>query len=552
MTLSAKDKITLIPLGGVGERGKNMLLLETERDIVAIDCGFMIPDEEHLGIDLVIPDLTYLLEKRDKLRGIILTHGHEGHIGALPYLLRQIPVPVIGTPITIGIARSMLKNAGMVNANLKRVNPGEQAALGGIKAELITVSHTLPGAAAVALSTPCGKVVHTGDFHFDQTPPNGHFTDIHRLAELGREGVFLLLSDSANAEVAGYSPSERDTDAAIRSILQSAKGRVIMVGYGASLYRLQQVINTATIFGRRTHIAWENGIELLDLARQIGHLTFPSSALFDPKTDSLQPEEQVIVVSGFDSLEPTAPRHCGDQPTIAVQPGDTVVLVAPPGPGSEKTVARHIDNLFKIGAEVYPELTSWRHPFGHACRQELKLMLNLIQPRFFVPIHGEYRQLVWHARIAQQVGMPSDNVFVIENGDSLEFTSEKVRLGGRVTAGKVLVDGLGVGDVGNIVLRDRKQLSQDGIIIVVVTLDKEKGTAVAGPDIVSRGFVYVREAEELLEEAKDKVRLAVEKCQSSGATEWSTIKSQVRDVLGRFLFERTRRRPMILPIIMEV
>lgn len=553
LTLDTNNKLTLVPLGGVGERGKNMLLLETERDIIAIDCGCMIPEEELLGIDLVIPDITYLLENQDKVRGIILTHGHEGHIGALPYLLRQISVPIITTPMTAGIARANLKAAGLKNADLKSVNSGEQIALGDFKVELINVSHTLPGAAAVVVSTPCGKVVHTGDFHFDQTPPNGHFTDIHRLAELGREGVFLLLSDSTNAEVAGYSPSERETGTAIRNILKNATGRVIMVGYGASLYRLQQVINVATAFGRRTHISWQNGMDMLNLARQVGQLSFPSSALFDPKTNELPPNKQVIVVSGFDSLETTgATRYNSQQPTVPVQTGDTVVLVAPPGPGSEKTVARHIDNLFKAGAEVYPELTSWRHPFGHACREELKLMLNLVQPQFFVPIHGEYRQLVWHARIAQQVGMVPDNIIVIENGISVEFTPEKARLAGRITAGKVLVDGLGVGDVGNIVLRDRKQLSQDGIIIVVVTMDKEKGTVVAGPDIVSRGFVYVREAEELLEEAKEKVCQALDKCQSTRATEWSAIKSQVRNVLGKFLFERTRRRPMVLPIIMEI
>lgn len=550
--MTQKNKLTLIPLGGVGERGKNMLLLETERDIIVIDCGLMLPEEELLGIDLVIPDISYLLDNKEKVRGIVLTHGHEGHIGALPYLLKQISVPVIATPMTTGIAQANLKAAGIKTAKLNSVNPGEQVSFGDFKIELVTVSHTLPGAAAVIASTPCGKVVHTGDFHFDQTPPNGHFTDIHRLAELGREGVFLLLSDSSNSEVAGYSPSERETATAIRNILQTAKGRVIMVGYGASLYRLQQVVSTAALLGRRTHIAWPEGLALLDLAQRVGHLSFSSSAFFNPKFDKLPPQEQVIIVSGFDSLETNNASHYHMQSSVSVQTGDTVVLVAPPGPGSEKTVARHIDNLFKAGAEVYPELTSWRHPFGHACREELKLMLNLIQPQYFVPIHGEYRQLVWHARIAQQVGIPIDNILVIENGISVEFTSSKARLAGRVTAGKVLVDGLGVGDVGNIVLRDRKQLSQDGIIIVVVTMDKEKGTVVAGPDIVSRGFVYVREAEELLDEAKDKVRQALEKCQNSRATEWSVIKSQVRNVLGKFLFERTRRRPMILPIIMEI
>lgn len=549
MTLDTNNKLTLIPLGGVGERGKNMLLLETERDIIAIDCGYMIPEEELLGIDLVIPDISYLLDNQEKVRGIILTHGHEGHIGALPYLLKQISVPVIATPMTAGMAQVNLRAAGLKGADLRSVDPGEQVSLGGFKVELVTVSHTLPGAAAVVVSTPCGRVVHTGDFHFDQTPPNGHFTDIHRLAELGRQGVFLLLSDSSNAEVAGYSPSEQETGTAIRNILQSAKGRVIMVGYGASLYRLQQVIKTAAAFGRRTYISWPDGRALLDLASEVGHLSFAASALFDPKADELPPHQQVIVVSGFDSLENTGTASYGSKPVVSVQASDTVVLVAPPGPGSEKTIARHIDNLFKAGADVYPELTSWRHPFGHACREELKLMLNLIQPQFFVPIHGDYRQLVWHARIAQQVGLLADNILVVENGISVEFTPSKARLAGRITAGKVLVDGLGVGDVGNIVMRDRKQLSQDGIIIVVVTMNKEKGVVVAGPDIVSRGFVYVREAEGLLEEAKEKVRLALDKCQTS---QWSIIKSQIRDVLGRFLFERTRRRPMILPIIMEI
>jgi len=550
LSFKTNGKLALIPLGGVGERGKNMLLLETKQDIIAIDCGHMLPEQELLGIDLVIPDITYLLEKRNKVRGIVLTHGHDGHIGALPYLLEQISVPVIATPMTAGIAQLKLKAAGLDRVDLRRVNPGEQTRLGNFNIELVTVSHTLPGAAAVVVSTPYGKVVHSGDFHFDQTPPNGHFTDIHRLAELGREGVFLLLSDSSNAEVAGYSPSEQETGAAIRAILQKATGRVIMVGYGASLYRLQHVINTAAMFGRRIHIAWPKGRALIKLASEVGGLSF-APALFDPGVEQVPPHKQVIVVSGFDSLECNATDY-NLRPTVRVCSGDTVVLVAPPGPGSEKIVARHIDNLFKIGANVYPELTSWHHSCGHACREELKLMLNLVQPRFFVPIHGDYRQLVWHARIAKQVGIPANNILVVENGVRIEFASDKAQIAGRVTAGKVLVDGLGVGDVGNIVLRDRKQLSQDGIIIVVITLSKEDGNIIAGPDIISRGFVYVREAEELLQEAKEQVRLALAEYEGTEAIEWSAIKSQVRNVLGRFLFERTRRRPMILPIVMEI
>ncbi|MDK2927995.1 MAG: ribonuclease [Bacillota bacterium] len=552
MSAGAKDKLTLIPLGGLGERGKNMLLLETERDIMVIDCGLMIPEEELLGIDFVIPDMSYLLENREKVRGVVLTHGHEGHIGALPYLLRELNVPVYGTPMTLGIASTRLRHAGVGGAHLRSVNPGEVFGLGSFKVELVTVSHTLPGAVAVVVSTPCGRVVHTGDFHFDQTPPNGNFTDIHRLAELGREGVLLLLSDSTNAEVAGFSPSEREPLGAIRNILRGAQGRVIMVGYGASLYRLEQVVAAASEFGRRTCVAWPEGLELLELARRVGHLHFPPEAMFDPAREKLPHQEQVIIVPNFESLEPIAGVRGNGRDTVAVQAGDAVVLVAPPGPGSEKLVARNIDTLFKVGAEVFPELTSWRYSFGHASREELKLMLNLVRPRFFVPVHGEFRQLVWHARTARQVGIAAENTFVIENGTSVEFTAEKARVANRITAGKVLVDGLGVGDVGNIVLRDRKQLSQDGILIVVVTMDKQKGQVVAGPDIVSRGFVYVREAEELLEEAKDRVRQALEKCETAHATEWSTIKSQVRDTLGKFLFERTRRRPMILPIIMEV
>jgi len=548
----SKNRLTLIPLGGVGERGKNMLLLETDRDILVIDCGLMIPEEELLGIDFVIPDINYLLENRDKIRGIVLTHGHDGHIGALPYFLKELNVPVFGTPMTLGIAALKLKRAGLHTTELKAINPGETYSLGSFKVELITVSHTLPGSVAVLVSTPLGRVLHTGDFHFDQTPPNGNFTDIHRLAEVGRAGVLLLLSDSTNAEVPGFSPSEKEPSSAITGIMRNARGRVIVIGYGASLYRLEQVVAAALSFGRRTQVAWSEGLELLKLARRVGHLRFPPEALFDPGVENLPPEKQVIIVPSFDSLEPVAGMRANGRPAVSVQSGDVVVLVAPPGPGSEKLVARNIDNLFKVGAEVYPELTSWRHAFGHASREELKLMLNLIRPRYFIPIHGEFRQLVWHARIARQVGMPEENIFVVENGTSVEFTPERARVANRITAGKVLVDGLGVGDVGNIVLRDRKQLSQDGIIIVVVTMDKQKGQIVAGPDIVSRGFVYVREAEELVEEAKDRVRQALEKCEASRATDWSTIKSQVRDALGKFLFERTRRRPMILPIIMEV
>ncbi|NLY50112.1 MAG: ribonuclease J [Firmicutes bacterium] len=552
LTVGTKNKFTLIPLGGLGERGKNMMVLETDRDIVVIDCGLMNPEEELLGIDFVIPDVSYLLENRDKVRGIILTHGHDGHIGALPYLLKQLSIPVFGTDMTLGVAAMKLREAGLSTEVLRRVNPGERFSLGTFKVEPVSVSHTLPGAVAVVVSTPCGRVLHTGDFHFDQTPPNNNFTDIHRLAELGREGVFLLLSDSTNSEVPEFSPSEKENIGAIRNILRSAKGRVIMIGYGANLYRLEQAVAAAADMGRRTNVAWPEGRELLNLAQQMGHLSFPEESFFDPRNEQVAPEEQVIVVPDFETLEPVAGIRADGRTTVPVQAGDTVVLVASPGPGSEKRVARNIDNLFKVGAEVYPELTSWPHPFGHASREELKLMLNLVQPRYFVPIHGEFRTLVWHARIAQQVGIPEENIFVVENGTSIEFTPDKARLGNRITAGKVLVDGLGVGDVGNIVLRDRKQLSQDGILIVVVTLDKQKGQVVAGPDIVSRGFVYVREAEELLEEAKDKVRQALEKCETSRATEWATIKSQVRDTLGKFLFERTRRRPMILPIIMEI
>ncbi|MDS1029057.1 ribonuclease J [Bacillota bacterium LX-D] len=550
------NKLAIIPLGGLGEIGKNMTVVKYGNNIIVIDSGLIFPEDEMLGIDIVIPDISYLLENRQMVKAIILTHGHEDHIGALPYVLKEINVPVYGTKLTLGLLQGKLKENNLQNsAKLNCVKPRDRIKIGPFEVEFIRVSHSIPDAVALAIHTPIGTVVHTGDFKLDQTPVDGEVVDFYKLAQLGENGVLVLMSDSTNVERPGFTMSEKSVGQTFEDAFNQAKERIIIASFASNVHRLQQIITTAHKFGRKVAVAGRSMVNVVNVAQEHGYLNIPKGTLVEIDDIINMPKEKVVIITTGSQGEPMSAltrMAMSDHKRLEIIPGDTVIISATPIPGNEKLVARTIDHLFKQGADVIHEAVSGIHVSGHASQEDLKLMLNLIKPKFFIPVHGEHRMLVKHARLAQEVGIPENNIFVADNGQIIEFSRNRGSFAGKVTAGRVLVDGLGVGDVGNIVLRDRKQLSQDGILIVVVTLNKDTGNVVAGPDIVSRGFVYVRESEELMEDAKEKVRQSLEKCAERQVTEWSTIKSNVRDTLGKFLYEKTRRRPMIMPIIMEV
>jgi len=551
------DKITLIPLGGLGEIGKNMMVVRYKDEIVVIDSGLMFPEDELLGIDVVIPDITYLIENQNLIKGIVLTHGHEDHIGALPYVLKDLDVPIFGTKLTLGILGGKLKEANFSSSRpkLNIVKPRDSINLGSFEIEFFKVSHSIPDAVGLVVHTPVGTILHTGDFKLDQTPVDGKVTDFNRIAQLGAEGVLVLLSDSTNVERPGFTMSEKVVGQTFDDNFRLAKERIIIATFASNVHRIQQAVDSSYKYGRKVAIAGRSMVNVVNIASELGYLNIPDDMIIELDEISNYARNKVAIITTGSQGEPMSAltrMAMSDHRRVEIEPGDTVIVSATPIPGNEKLVSRTIDQLFKLGAEVIYESVSGIHVSGHASKEELKLMLNLVKPKFFVPVHGEYRMLIKHAQLAKEVGIPASNIFVAENGNILEFSNEKGGITGRVTSGRVLVDGLGIGDVGNIVLRDRKQLSQDGILIVVVTINKELKQVIAGPDIVSRGFVYVREAEELMEEAKERVRQALEKCSEKNITEWAAIKSNIRDALGRFLYEKTRRRPMILPIITEV
>ncbi|EGO62115.1 ribonuclease J [Acetonema longum] len=550
-------KIQIIPLGGLGEIGKNMTVIRYGDDIIVIDCGLMFPEDDMPGIDLVIPDITYLLENRDFVRAIILTHGHEDHIGALPYVLKQLNVPVYGTRLTLGILGGKLKENNVAKADLIPVQPGDRVQLGVFQVGFIRVNHSIPDSVAISVKTPVGTIVHTGDFKFDQTPVDGKekVTDFHRLADLGDQGVLALLADSTNSDRTGFTISERTVGMHFDEVFHHARDRIIIASFSSNVHRIQQAIDTARKYKRKVAIIGHSMQSIVNIALELGYLTIEDGLLIDIDAIGKYPSAAVVILTTGSQGEPMASltrMAMSDHKKVEIVPGDTVIISATPIPGNEKMVSRTIDFLFRQGAEVVYDRESGIHVSGHASQEELKLMHNLIRPKFFIPLHGEYRHLKKHAKLAQDLGTPKENIFVAENGHVIELSRDKGAITSKVTAGRVLVDGLGVGDVGNIVLRDRKQLSQDGILVVVLTIDKKRGCLVAGPDIVSRGFVYVRESEQLMEEAKEKVNQALEKCELNSGTEWAMIKTSVRDMLGKYLYEKTRRRPMILPIIMEV
>ena len=553
--VKTQQKIQIIPLGGLGEIGKNMTVVRFGDDIIVIDSGLMFPEDDMLGIDLVIPDISYLLENRDLVRAIILTHGHEDHIGALPYVLKQLNVPVYGTKLTLGILEGRLKESNIASTNLIPVKASDQIEVGPFKIGFIRVSHSIADAVALSIKTPVGTIVHTGDFKFDQTPVDGKVTDFHKFAELGDQGVLVMLADSTNAEHPGYTMSEKSVGVTFDEMFHNAKGRIIIASFSSNVHRVQQAIDTACKYNRKVAVLGRSMINVVTISSELGYLNIPEGVLIDIDQINNYPPSGVVIITTGSQGEPMSAltrMAMSDHRKVDIVPGDTIIISATPIPGNEKLISRTIDYLLRQGAEVLYEKTSGIHVSGHASQEELKMMHNLIRPKFFIPVHGEYRHLIKHSKLAQDLGMPKDHIFIAENGQVLEFTPEKGSVAGKVASGIVLIDGLGVGDVGNIVLRDRRQLSQEGILIVVITMDKQNGCVVAGPDIVSRGFVYVRESEQLMDEAKNRVRQTLEKCEMNNVTEWAMIKSSVRDTLGKYLYEKTRRRPMILPIIMEV
>ncbi|NMB34542.1 MAG: ribonuclease J [Clostridium sp.] len=551
-----KKKLKIIPLGGLGEIGKNITAFEYGSDIIIVDCGIAFPEDDMLGIDLVIPDISYLIRNRDKVKGIVLTHGHEDHIGALPYVLKELNVPVYGTKLTLGLLEQKLEEHGILkNTDLKTIRHSDVIRLGCFKIEFIRSTHSIADSVALAIFTPVGVVIHTGDFKIDYTPIEGEPLDLARLAELGKRGVLLLMCDSTNVERQGYTMSEKVVGDAFDDIFVNAKSRILVATFASNVHRIQQVVNASAKFGRKIAICGRSMVNVVNVAMKLGYLNVPEGMIIDIDLINKYPPEKLAIITTGSQGEPMSAltrMAAGEHRKVEIVPGDLVIISANPIPGNEKLVSKVINELFKKGAEVIYETLADVHVSGHACQEELKLIHNLIKPKFFLPVHGEFRHLKQHANLAHGLGMPMENIFIMDIGKVLELTGDTAKINGSVAAGRVLVDGLGVGDVGNIVLRDRKHLSQDGLIVVVITIEGDTGNVVAGPDVISRGFVYVRESEDLMEDIREVCRVALQKCEDKKRNDWSVKKNIIRDVLREYLFEKTKRRPMILPIIMEV
>ena len=551
-----KAKVKIIPLGGLNEIGKNMTAIEYKNDIVIIDCGLKFPDEDMFGIDVVIPDITYLLKHRDKVSGIFLTHGHEDHIGALPYVLKQLNVPVYGTKLTLGIVQSKLKEHNLLSTTeLITVKPRDVVRLNSVSVEFIKTNHSIADSVAIAVHTPLGAVLHTGDFKVDYTPIDGEPMDFARFAELGKKGVLLMMADSTNVERPGYTMSEKIVGESLCRIFGKSKGRIIVATFASNIHRIQQIIDAAAMYGRKVAVSGRSMENIVQVAIELGYIKIEKENLVSIDQINKYNNDQIVIITTGSQGEPMsalARMATSEHRKVNIVPGDTIIISATPIPGNEKLVSRVIDQLFKKGAEVVYGSSEAVHVSGHACQEELKLMQTLVKPKYFIPVHGEYRHLKQHGELANSIGVPKSNILIPEIGDVIEVTRNSIKKSGTVISGQIFVDGLGVGDVGNIVIRDRKHLSQDGILTVVVTLSKENKAIIAGPDIISRGFVYVRESEKLMDEARDIVRDVFTKCEERKITDWSTLKSTVRDELKSFLYEKTKRKPMILPIIMEI
>ncbi len=544
-------------LGGLNEIGKNITMFECNDDIILVDCGMAFPDSEMLGVDLVIPDFTYVEQNQDRIKGIVLTHGHEDHIGALPYLLSRIKVPIYGTALTIGLVGNKLKEHNLFNqTTLNIVKPGDTVKFGCISVEFIHVNHSIPDAVAVAIHTPGGTIVHTGDFKIDFTPISGGMIDLSRFARLGDEGVLALMADSTNAERPGYTPTEQKVSDSFDNIFRRAVNqRIIIATFASNVNRVQQIINCAYKYGRKVAFSGRSMVNYMAVASELGYLDVPENVIIDLDMLSRYPSEKIVLVTTGSQGEPMSALSrmaYSDHRKVVVGAGDLIVISANPIPGNEKTVGNVVDELLKRGCEVVYESMYEVHVSGHACQEELKIMHSLVKPKYFIPVHGEQKQLRKHARLAESLGMDSKNIFIGDVGSTIELNKSYIKELAPVTAGKVFVDGLGVGDVGSIVLRDRKHLGQDGLIIIVASLDVYDGHVISGPDIVSRGFVYVRESESLLEEVRQVSLNILDDCADNNIHEWGIIKNRIKDDISKLIGMRTRRSPMILPILMEV
>ena len=548
------SKLKVIPLGGLEQIGLNITAFEYEDSIVVVDCGLSFPEDEMLGIDLVIPDITYLKDNANKVKGFVITHGHEDHIGALPYVLKDLNVPVYATKLTMGIIENKLEEHGMMKTTKRKVVKfGQSINLGQFRIEFIKTNHSIVDAAALAIHSPAGVVVHTGDFKVDYTPVFGDAIDLQKFAELGKKGVLALMCDSTNAERLGFTPSEKTVGKTFDSLfLEHKDTRILIATFASNVDRVRQIINAAERFDRKVVVEGRSMINIIETASKLGYLQIAEKTLIDvEELKNYPPEKTVIITTGSqgESMAALSRMAGNNHKKISIMPGDTVIFSSHPIPGNEKAVTNVINELQMKGADVIFQDV---HVSGHACQEEIKLIYSLVKPRYAVPVHGEYKHRKAQAKIAAQLGIPKENIFMLQSGDVLEMDDSKAVVNGKVPVGAILVDGLGVGDVGNVVLRDRQHLAEDGIMIVVMALESHSDQLVSGPDIVSRGFVYVRESDELLDEARLLVDEAVQDCLDRGKTDWGKLKSTVKDVLSDFVWKKTKRRPMILPIIMEV
>lgn len=550
------NKLKVIPLGGIGEIGKNMTVVEFDRTMVVIDAGLMFPDDEMPGIDLVLPDFNYVKRKASRLKAIILTHGHEDHIGGLPFLLREVRAPVYGSKLTLGLAK--VRTAEYLNLSeleFVEIDNNSRINFSDVEFSFFRTCHSVPDGLGILIRSPIGKIVYSSDFKFDQTPIDNKTTEMSKLVKFGEEGILALFSDSTNAELQGYTKSEKYVGKVLYDIIEKAKGRVIVASFASHIHRIQQIIDIAKSLNRKVVIIGMSMIKNVNIAVELEYLKVPSDIFITPEEVEHYPPDKVLVIctgSQGEPLSALAKIASRDHKRINIKEGDTVIISAKPVPGNEKSVSKTINQLYRAGATVHYEAISDVHVSGHASAEELKLMLNIIKPKFFIPIHGEHRHLIHHAALAVEVGIPKQNILITENGSVIEFKKDSAKVTNKINAGLTFVDGLRVGEVGDIVIRDRQRLSRHGIIIVVVTIDQNNGTLIAGPDIISRGFVYVRKSEDFLEEARMKVTDTLKICEKEKLTDWMLIKNHIRDTLSKYIYENTKRRPMIIPIVMEI